>query len=93
MDYQVADVVDMPQFAAFSYDVVLDKGTLDALLCNDRYLTMIAKMLKECVRLLKVKGRYFYVSYGRPEDRLKHLQREFLSWVIQQHKLTYADDW
>ena len=62
--------------------MVIDKSTIDALLCGDQAFIMTAKMLKEVTRVLKVKGRYFAVSYGTPESRLFHLEREFLSWDI-----------
>jgi len=33
--YQVADVTNMPQYEDNSFDIVIDKSTIDALLCGD----------------------------------------------------------
>ena len=35
MKYQVADVTNMPEFETNSFDIMIDKSTIDALLCGD----------------------------------------------------------
>jgi len=47
MKYQVMDVTDMNQFEDNSFDICLDKSTIDALLCADRSQLLVGKMLKE----------------------------------------------
>ena len=93
MTYQVADITDMSKdFSQNQFDVVLDKSTIDALLCGDRSFIMTAKMLKEVQRVLKIGGYYIMISYGDPESRLFHLEREFLSFKIRQYKLFYEEE-
>lgn len=40
-------------------------------------------MLMECQRCLKVGGYLFIVSYGKPEDREFHFQREHLAMELR----------
>lgn len=52
------------------YDLAIDKSTIDALLCGDNALLMVARMMKEVQRVLKTGGVYFAISYGDPESRM-----------------------
>jgi len=82
----------MSELADNSFDIMLDKSTIDALLCGEDSFIMTAKMLREIQRVMKVGGVYIAISYGDPESRLFHFEREFLSWDIKQYKLYYKDD-
>ena len=47
IEWLVMDITDMSEFESNRFDIIIDKGTMDALLCgNDAYLK-VAKMLKE----------------------------------------------
>eukprot|EP00831_Metopus_contortus_P014152 TRINITY_DN15839_c0_g1_i3.p2 TRINITY_DN15839_c0_g1~~TRINITY_DN15839_c0_g1_i3.p2 ORF type:complete len:174 (+),score=45.18 TRINITY_DN15839_c0_g1_i3:153-674(+) len=70
-----------------TFDACIDKGTLDSLLCSEQAFLNAALALKEAQRVLKPGGYYIMISYGRPEDRLLHLQRSNLSFDIQETKL------
>jgi ubiquinone/menaquinone biosynthesis C-methylase UbiE len=67
MEFQVGDVTDMPQYKDNSFDILLDKSTIDALLCAGNSYVLTAKMLKEAQRVLKVDGFYIAISYGPPD--------------------------
>lgn len=55
-----------------SFDMVLDKGTLDALMCSDNNESVAYTMMAEVVRLLKPSG--FFVCVSRcPEDMRRFL--------------------
>ena len=41
---------DMSCFASNTYDAIIDKGTLDAILCGENSVTDAKKMLLECYR-------------------------------------------
>ena len=45
--FQVGDVTNYPEFEDSSFDLAIDKSTIDALLCGDNSFVMVAKMLKE----------------------------------------------
>ncbi|GIL54568.1 hypothetical protein Vafri_10318 [Volvox africanus] len=74
LDYRVADVRDMPEFADCSFEGVLDKGTLDAILCGEQSNQNAAAMLQECFRVLKPGFPFMLVTYGDPASRLPYLE-------------------
>lgn len=55
------------------FDLVIDKSTIDALLCGENSFLNVAIMIKEVQRVLKVGGVYMIISYGQPENRIFHL--------------------
>ena len=52
---------------------------------------MVAKMLKESIRVLKNDGVYFAISYGKPETRSFHFEQPFLKWEIREFILYDVD--
>jgi len=66
------DVRDLSYNENF-FDLVVDKSTIDALLCGDNSFINVAIMTKEIIRTLKVGGIYMIISYGQPENRIFHL--------------------
>lgn len=78
MKWSVMDVRDL-KFQSNSFDLAIDKSTIDALLCGSQAYLNVAKMTKEVQRVLKVDGFYMAISYGTPETRLEHFQWEHLS--------------
>ena len=47
MEWKVMDVTDMSEFESNSFDIAIDKSTIDALLCGDDSFLKVAEMLKE----------------------------------------------
>lgn len=83
LKYMVMDVRDMSAFDTRSFAAVLDKGTLDSLLCGHNSRQNAAKMLQEVWRVLKDKGIYILITYGSPVYRLPVLKE--LTWTIKLH--------
>ena len=75
------DIRDMP-FEDNFFDLIIDKSTMDALLCGDQSFLNVAIMTKEIQRVLKTGCIYMIISYGLPENRLVHLEREHLAFDI-----------
>jgi len=96
MAYEVMDVTDMSVLESNSFDVAIDKSTIDALLCGDNAQLMVAKMTKEIQRILKKEtGLYIAISYGKPESREFHFEQPHLSFRKKQFILypsEVADD-
>ena len=90
--YQVMDVRDMKDFKDDTFDFIIDKSTLDALLCGEKSFVDVVYMTKEISRILKEGGIYFIISYGRPEYRLFHLKRKHLAFDIQVLELKQNND-
>ena len=70
------DATDMKEFNDKEFSLVVDKGTLDSILCGENSFVIAEKMLREIYRLLASKGIYVCVSYG---DRTR---RESLFVII-----------
>ena len=65
------------ELVAGSFDVVLDKGTLDALLCggsSNEKRDVTSRLLEGCARLLRPAGTCVIVSLGAPEVRRRQFQ-------------------
>jgi ubiquinone/menaquinone biosynthesis C-methylase UbiE len=56
-----------------SFDFVVDKSTMDSILCGEKSFINVATMTKEIQRVLKVGGIYIIISHGTPENRVFHL--------------------
>jgi SAM-dependent methyltransferase len=56
-----------------SFDVVIDKGTADALMCGSGAEETVRALVAEAARVLRPGGAFLLVSYGAPDRRLGHL--------------------
>ncbi|XP_022953338.1 methyltransferase-like protein 13 [Cucurbita moschata] len=82
LKYMEMDVRDMSFFPDEKFDAVVDKGTLDALMCGTDASISAAKMLGEVSRLLKPGGVYLLITYGDPKARMPYLMRPSYNWKI-----------
>jgi len=82
MTWEVMDVRDLKYPDEF-FDVILDKSTIDAMLCGTCAYLNVAVMMKECQRVLKTGGYYIAISYGTPENREFHFTRNHLDFEIK----------
>ncbi|GAA0144635.1 methyltransferase [Lithospermum erythrorhizon] len=83
LKYMQMDVRDMSFFPDESFDSIIDKGTLDSLMCGTNAPICAAQMLGEVSRLLKPGGVYILITYGDPKVRIPHLKRYVYSWKIE----------
>ncbi len=75
------------KYPSESFDLVIDKSTIDALLCGSCAYLNVGMMMKECQRVLKTGGYYVAVSYGVPENREFHFLRAPLQLELRKNKL------
>ena len=68
MKWDVMDIRKM-EYEDNTFDLVIDKSTIDAVMCGEHSEINAAIILKECQRILKPGGRYVVISYGKPESR------------------------
>lgn len=72
--WEVADCRSMPQYEDACFGSVLDKGTLDAVLCSSHGTADAAAYINEVYRLLTPGGVFLLISLGQPQARLAALK-------------------
>ncbi|BAT91300.1 EEF1A lysine methyltransferase 4 isoform X1 [Vigna umbellata] len=87
LKYLQMDVRDMSLFPDESFDGVIDKGTLDSLMCGTDAPISASQMLAEVCRLLKPGGTYILITYGDPTVRMPHLSRPVFNWKIMLYNI------
>ncbi|XP_076359527.1 eEF1A lysine and N-terminal methyltransferase isoform X1 [Tachypleus tridentatus] len=94
MKYQKMDMLEMA-FKDGEFTVVLDKGTLDALMtdASEETVQKIEKMFGEIKRVLRLGGRYICISLLQ-----EHILEKLLSWftnegwIVRIHRCTDAEE-
>jgi len=82
MEYVVMDVTNMSALESSSFDSVIDKGTLDALLCGEGSAENADHMCSEVSRLLKPGGAFMLITYGSPKTRMQYLEPRKYQWEV-----------
>jgi len=89
LEWQVMDALDMT-FESNSFDVVIEKGTIDALMCDqvsawevpDDIANSVDKMCSEIYRVLKPNGIFISITFAQPHFRKKLIQKEKFQWDL-----------
>lgn len=81
MKYMCMDACEI-DFPDNSFTAAIDKGTLDALLCEEGSTGNGQKSIAEAYRVLGYTGVYIIISNGSPENRLPLLQKEEFEWDV-----------
>ncbi|CAM5134141.1 unnamed protein product [Eretmochelys imbricata] len=94
MSYLQMDMLQM-DFQDAQFQVVLDKGTLDAILVDEEEATLerVDRMFTEISRMLQVGGRYLCISLAQAHVVKKvvgYFSRE--GWMVRVHQVSGSDD-
>jgi len=81
MTWQKMDITNI-EYPDGAFDCVIDKGTMDSILCGEGSTKQCAKMMQEISRVLKPSGVYVVVSYGQPDYRLNYFDKPEYNWNI-----------
>lgn len=94
MQWLQMDVRQMDAFPSQSFDVLLDKGTMDALLCerhadpwapSPEVRESVQREMDEAQRLLRPNGgRFIYITFGQPHFRRPLLERTCWHMEVRQ---------
>ena len=76
MVFRKMDALNMSDFQNEMFNIVIDKGTLDSVMCSDNYVINARKMIAEVYRVLSPGGKYVCITYGDPEHRKKHFETQ-----------------
>lgn len=82
LKYIHMDARSMSCFSNELFDSVIDKGTLDSLMCGASAPLSAASMLEEVSRVLKPGGVYMLITYGDPRLRVPHLNLPHYNWTV-----------
>ncbi|XP_042463174.1 EEF1A lysine methyltransferase 4-like isoform X1 [Zingiber officinale] len=82
LEYMLMDARDMTFFNDESFDCVMDKGTLDSLMCGVDAPLSASRMLEEINRLLRLGGIYMLITYGDPSVRIPYINQPGCNWEI-----------
>eukprot|EP00667_Euglena_gracilis_P022325 EG_transcript_24786 len=82
MEWEVGDCTRL-RYGEAEFDVVLDKGCMDALLCQLHGERDVHRMNLHVQRVLKPGGRFVVVSSGFPDTRFPLLWRKPLAWQVK----------
>lgn len=84
MQWQKMDATKL-EFPDSNFDLVIDKGTTDAILCGANSFHNIHQMNKHVSRVMKKGAHFLVVTYGQPDTRIDHFKRKKLNWTVD-HK-------
>lgn len=79
MDVKQMDLQDK------TFDLVLDKGCMDSILCGEASTLNVQKALGEVARVLNSRGVFICISHGQPSYRLTYMQRPEFGWEVRVH--------
>ncbi|GFR52820.1 hypothetical protein Agub_g15443, partial [Astrephomene gubernaculifera] len=83
LSYRVSDCRKMPEFLDCQFGSVIDKGTVDALLCSREAASDLRAMFGEVSRVLLPGGVFLLVTLGGPAQRAALLQQPEFDWSVQ----------
>lgn len=72
------DVLDMNLISSNTFNCVIDKGTLDTVICSEDPDYKIQLMLNEIHRVLAPNGVYILISLGEEQRRLNYFVNNYL---------------
>lgn len=81
MQYKQMDLRQL-EFPDGIFHVVVDKATLDSLLCAEGGIPYATKCLGEVCRVLAPNGLFVCVSHGHPTFRLPVLEKPEFGWTV-----------
>ena len=80
MKFECVDVTKSLPYSDAEFDLIVNKGTMDSILCSNGAITNIKTMMKECSRVLKPHGSMVVVSHAKPDDRLLYFENDEKWW-------------
>ncbi|XP_014663422.1 PREDICTED: methyltransferase-like protein 13 [Priapulus caudatus] len=91
MKWKVMDIRDMSEFQSSTFDVVIEKGTLDAMLVEEKdpwHLSddgkaLTTDILSEVARVTTQCGKFISVTFSQPHFRVPLLMKVLHGWSVQ----------
>jgi len=86
MKWLVMDAAAM-EFENGVFNFVIDKCTIDTLVCCNNSNVVVGKYLQEVVRILKDDGVYLALTFGKPAVRMSYLKKSKLNFQVEVMKV------
>lgn len=86
MEFSVMDVRRL-EFPDDCFGLVIDKGTLDCVLCSDNSFNKAIETLTQVHRVLAPGGIFLLVSYGVPDTRVGYLRSRQFTWKVEHQRI------
>ncbi|KAL5536865.1 hypothetical protein ACEPAF_688 [Sanghuangporus sanghuang] len=91
LEWHVMDVRDL-QFEDYSFDVAIDKGTMDAMMTSkgdvwdppEEIMENCTREVNEVTRILRRGGAFLYITFGQPHFRRRYLTRPGTTLEVRQ---------
>lgn len=91
MEWEVMDILNMT-YDPESFDVVIEKGTLDALMVHERDPWNISEETEKTIEtvlhqvrsVLKTGGKFVSITFAQPHFRKPHYARQLFEWSVEQ---------
>lgn len=84
------DATDLSALPPGVFDLIIDKGLLDSVLCGERAYSRVTKMVGEMLKVLKPGGAYVVASHGTPATRQAYLEVD--GATVQVHEVPKPTD-
>ena len=81
MKFKVMNILNMNEFKENSFEIIIDKGATDCILCGEKSKDNFEKSLSEIYRILSPSGKYIMISFNRPSYIKKYLNE--YDWFIE----------
>lgn len=81
LEYHEMDAKNL-NFETKYFDIIIDKGLIDSLRCEENFQFSVMQYLKEIHRVLNNDGVFLCVSYSVPFIILKYIEHEELKWNV-----------
>ncbi|KAF9778306.1 S-adenosyl-L-methionine-dependent methyltransferase [Thelephora terrestris] len=91
MEWVVADVRELP-FDAGTFDIALDKGTMDAMMTTkgdiweppEQVIQDCNREVDDALRVLRPTGLFLYLTFGQPHFRKRYLSKPATQLEVRQ---------
>lgn len=93
VQFLTMDCRNLTMFPDNTFNCILDKACLDAVMSGNNSVDAAHDMLEEVSRVLAVDGIYLSFTYANQESRFPHLKKPQFRWVVGQTSMnTGVDD-